>query len=125
MLDKRATFLQSFCHMKTITFPSKHSPSCAHCRLALRLISLSVACFALLPGAQAQLPSPTPDGGYPNRTTAEGTDALFNVDLDPDFGAYDNTALGFNALYNDTEGFENTATGSYALFTNTTGGANT
>ena len=43
-------------------------------RLALLLIPLVFACFALSPRAQAV--SPAPDGGYPNFNTAEGTKAL-------------------------------------------------
>ena len=38
------------------------------------LIPLLLACFALLPRAQAVLPPP--DGGYPSQNTAEGDDAL-------------------------------------------------
>ena len=38
------------------------------------LITLTLFCFALLPGAQAV--SPPPPGGYPNFTTAAGEHAL-------------------------------------------------
>ena len=38
---------------------------------------LALVGFALLPGAHALVP--TPDGGYPNFTTAEGTNALANL----------------------------------------------
>jgi hypothetical protein len=41
------------------------------------LITLALLCFELLPGAQAV--APPPDGGYPNFTTAEGQNALFNL----------------------------------------------
>jgi hypothetical protein len=44
-------------------------------RLALLLIPLVFACFALSPTAQAV--SPAPDGGYPGGNTAEGQNALF------------------------------------------------
>ena len=38
------------------------------------LIVLTLACFALSPGARAV--DPPPDGGYPGDNTAEGEDAL-------------------------------------------------
>jgi hypothetical protein len=69
---------------------------------------------------QAQLPSPPPDGGYPNQNTAEGDNALFNLTT-----GFDNTAVGFNALFSNTTGFDNTATGAFALQNNTTGRRNT
>jgi hypothetical protein len=87
-------------------------------RLNLYLSALAFAGLAFSPTAQAL--KPPPDGGYPNQTTAEGDGALFS--LTTGFG---NTALGFNALYSDTEGRFNTATGRNALFSNTTGIANT
>jgi len=37
----------------------------------------ALACFALLPGAQAV--SPPPDGGYAGGNTAEGQNALFSL----------------------------------------------
>jgi hypothetical protein len=100
------------------------------------LSALVLACFGVLPRAQAQL-SPTPDGGYPGENTAEGDGALFSLT-----GGIDNTAVGFHALnmntygfYNtaiggnalafDTTGFSNTAIGAYALEFNTTGNGNT
>jgi Chaperone of endosialidase len=76
------------------------------------------ACFALLQNAQAVVPPP--DGGYANRNTAEGQDALFSLTT-----GTDNTAIGFNALINNTTGSTNTATGSLALNSNTTALANT
>jgi hypothetical protein len=84
------------------------------------LIAGVLACFALSPAAQAVVPAP--DGGYPNENTAEGTDALFNLDTRTGFG---NTALGHTALYSNTTGSANTATGDFALFSNTTGNDNT
>jgi hypothetical protein len=81
-------------------------------------VSLLIGCFALLPNTQAV--SPPPDGGYPNRTTAEGNNALFNLTT-----GIDNTALGFDALWNNTTGSYNTATGEQALYLNVTGVYNT
>src|SRR6266566_4787387 len=75
------------------------------------------ACFAVLQNAQAVVPPP--DGGYANRNTAEGTDALFSLTT-----GEDNTALGFQALYNGTTTGGNTAVGSQALLSNTVGTRN-
>jgi hypothetical protein len=72
----------------------------------------------------AKAVSPPPDGGYPNQNTAEGTDALLNVNFGS-AGLGDNTAIGFDALTADTTGIQNTAVGSEALFSNTTGNDNT
>src|SRR6266496_4045657 len=75
------------------------------------------ACFAVLQNAQAVVPPP--DGGYANRNTAEGEDALFGLTT-----GVDNTALGLQALYNGTTIGGNTAVGSQALLSNTVGTRN-
>ena len=49
-------------------------------RVALLLIPLGLACFALSPAAQALVPAP--DGDYPNGNTAEGDSALSNLTTD-------------------------------------------
>ncbi len=54
----------------------------------------ALAFFALSPAALAV--TPAPDGGYPNANTAEGDDALFNLTTGDD-----NTASGYQALYNN------------------------
>jgi trimeric autotransporter adhesin len=103
--------------MKTKNMTTLHlrkSISRSPLRLAVLLIPLALACFALSPTAQAQLPSPTPDGGYPGDNTAEGTNALFSLTT-----GIDNTASGFQALYSNTTGGFNTATGWHALVSNT------
>src|SRR5438552_13701096 len=83
------------------------------------LIPLVLACFALLPRAQAAtpelLPAPAPDGFYNGFNTAEGLNALFNVNTA--VGQF-NTALGFAALKLDTSGAHNTAVGAQALLNN-------
>src|SRR5438477_8451126 len=95
-------------------------------RLAFLLIPLALACFALSLTAQAQLPSPTPDGGYPGNNTAEGDGALSSVQINATTGnGIDNTAIGFDALFGNTTGSGNTAIGFEALFFNTTGAGNT
>jgi hypothetical protein len=82
---------------------------------------LALGCFALSTVAQAQLPPPAPDGGYPNQNTAEGEDALFNVNG----GGFSNTAIGFRALFSITGSSLNTAIGASALSANGSGGYNT
>ena len=94
-------------HLKTIT-------NIIHPLFAL----FTFTCFALLQNAQAVVPPP--DGGYANRNTAEGEDALLSLTI----GA-DNTATGFQALASNTTGIDNTATGSGALFSNIDGVDNT
>ena len=84
------------------------------------LFLVAVACFGVLPMAQALLPPPPPDGGYPNGNTAEGTNALFNIT-----SGSANTAIGFQALHENTIGINNTAIGNAALHENRTGGSNT
>ena len=80
--------------------------------------SLALACFTLSPTVRAVVP--TPDGGYPNRNTAEGTAALLDLT-----GGDFNTALGNFTLALNTVGDGNTAVGSSALRNNTTGSDNT
>src|SRR5947207_4473696 len=88
----------------------------------LLVIPLVLACFALLPTAQAAtpelLPAPAPDGFYNGFNTAEGFNALFSLTT----GTF-NTALGFKALNANTLDFSdnNVAVGSQALRSNTTG----
>src|SRR5439155_1440471 len=101
-----------------ITSPMNRSPL----RRDFLLITFAGVLFALSPAARAV--DPPPDGGYPHRNTAEGTDALFNLDTSQPYVS-DNTATGFDALFSNTTGFGNTANGSQALYSNTTGGNNT
>jgi len=110
-----------------------------------------LASFGLLLRAQAVVPPP--DGGYPGRNTAEGTDALFGLTSGTNntavgwfslktltTGQYNtavgagalsvntanlNTATGAAALWHNTSGRENTAKGALALFSNITGSENT
>ncbi len=107
------------------TLPLKESLAPATAGYAFLLIALTFACFALSPTARAV--DPPPDGGYPNGNTAEGDGALASVTI-----GGNNTAVGFQALFNDTSGgFNNsgadgnTAIGFDALFSNKTGSGNT
>jgi hypothetical protein len=101
--------------MKTRTQLITNSMNCSPLRRAFVLITFTTG-FALSQAAQAQLPSPTPDGGYPNGNTAEGNNALQNLTT----GDH-NTALGNGALFSNSTGFQNAATGAGALLSNTTG----
>jgi hypothetical protein len=94
----------------------------------------TLACFGLLP--QIQAVGPTPDGCYPNFTTAAGCDALLLNST-----GTGNTGLGWRALFTDSTGNfntgvdggalvlnnadSNTGVGAAALFLNTTGTENT
>jgi uncharacterized coiled-coil protein SlyX len=82
------------------------------------LITLLIACLELSQNAQAVTPSP--DGGYPGRNTAEGEDALFSL-TDGTF----NSAIGWRSLRGNTGGDFNTAIGAAALLSNTNATENT
>src|SRR5947207_2153397 len=101
--------------------PVKNSINRSHFGYGLFLITLVLGWFALPPAAQALLPAPSPDGGYPNANTAEGDGALFSLTA----GTIGNTVIGAKALNSNTTGTDNTATGSVALQNNQTGNYNT
>jgi hypothetical protein len=104
----------------TNTIPAiRNSISSSPLRRGFLLIALALGGFALSPMTRAQLPSPAPDGGYPNQNTAEGDHALFSLTT-----GMDNTAIGSFALSANTTGGANTATGAFTLEFNTTGGNN-
>src|SRR6266566_4909994 len=95
----------------TTTVPSvTTSLSRSPLRRGSLLIPLGLACFALLPSVRAV--TPAPDGGYPNDNTAEGENALFDLDVN---SSTDNTALGFEAMHFAVTTFGNTAVGSQAM----------
>ena len=109
--------------MKTLQLKTK-SFSRLSLRHGLILIALVLACFALLPTAQA-IPPPTPpphqrvEGDLGNGNTVEGN-GLSAVTT-----GTNNTAMGNDALFRDTAGSFNTATGWKALLNNNSGEANT
>jgi Chaperone of endosialidase len=78
--------------------------------LSLILVS-SLTGFAFLQPARAVVPPP--DGGYPNFTTAEGTNALFNLTI-----GSANTAVGWFSLWGNTDGSFSTAAGAGSLLFN-------
>src|SRR5437868_2741248 len=74
-------------------------------------LGLAVLTLAVLSvGLTARAVTPAPDGGYPNFNTAEGQDALLNLQ-----NGIGNTAIGFLTLHKNTSGSTNTATGNQAL----------
>src|SRR5436309_3092443 len=104
--------------MKTTTLPLRNLMNRSPLR-AFLLIPFALACFALSPTVRAV--DPPPDGGYPGFNTAEGDDALFNLDTSQ---GTNNTAIGVAALFSNTTGSNNTADGFQALLNNTTGSFN-
>jgi hypothetical protein len=82
------------------------------------LITFALVCFGFSPMAKALLPAPSPDGSYPGANTAEGINALHDINTAV---GINNTAVGANALASDTTGYSNVAVGSGALASNTTG----
>ena len=103
--------------MRTTTFPLEHSMNREPFRLVLLLIPFALACFALSPQARATCQQ----GCLTDGNTVLGDDALIN---NSEVGSFQ-TALGFQALFSNTQGFNNTATGYQALFNNTLGLENT
>src|SRR5205809_1617524 len=90
-------------------------------RCGFVLVPLALVCFGLVQNAKALLPLPVPDGGYPGGNTAEGINALHDVNTAV---GINNTAVGANALTHNTTGFYNVAVGAGALASNTTGDFN-
>ncbi len=84
---------------------------------SLILVSLLTS-FSFFQAAQAVVPPP--DGGYPNFTTAEGTNALQNLTT-----GVGNTAAGWYSLFTTSVGNLNTAMGAGTLLSNSTGSYNT
>ncbi len=98
------------------------------------LITLSLACFALSPQAEAvcqQGCDPSNDNTFLgedallSNTTGSRNTALGFQALESNTAGGFNTAVGNQALVNNTTGSFNTANGYFALATNITGGNNT
>jgi len=101
----------------TLPVPNSISRSALRRSFPVVLLALVLASFALPQTGPAV--TPAPDGGYPNRNTAEGEDALFSLtDVES------NTATGEQALFHNTSGSSNTANGINAMLRNTSGNGN-
>jgi hypothetical protein len=99
--------------MKTTTLPLRNLVNCSPSS-AFLLIALDWLALSPQPRAVCQ------EGSLTNENTALGDDALLN-----NTNGFDNTAIGFNALSSTTTGANNTAIGWQALFSNSTGSHNT
>jgi Chaperone of endosialidase len=100
--------------MKTLIGSINRSPL----RCGFFTMAIALAWFALSPPLKAQdCPSTCPGGG----NTGVGAGALDSVNP---LIAFNNTAMGLNALTDDTTGGFNVAIGSFALAHNTTGQQN-
>jgi hypothetical protein len=102
--------------MKTLKRSINRSPL----RCGFFTLAIALCWCALAPPLKAQCPTFC-DGGV-GGNTAVGNNALTNVN--PAASGINNTALGFNALRDDTSGQYNVAVGSFALASNTTGDFN-
>ena len=89
----------------------------------LLLVVVSLVWLTICPFVQAV--TPAPDGGYPKGNTAEGTEALFSLDIGRGDTGTDNTAIGYFALHTLKLGIGNTATGGKALYSTFGGSYNT
>jgi hypothetical protein len=81
---------------------------------AITTVLLALGFFALCTIPTAFGVVPAPDGGYPNFTTAEGTNALQNLTT-----GSANTAVGWFSLVSNTDGSFNTGVGAGTLALNT------
>ena len=99
--------------MKTVASSINRSPL----RSGFFTLAIALACFALSPPLKAQCPNACGAGG----NTALGVGALDSVNAAV---GINNTAVGFNALTDNTDGYYNVAIGSGALASNTTGDFN-
>jgi hypothetical protein len=87
----------------------------------LLLIPLMLACFGLLPQAQAQTNTAYGNGALVSLTSGIWNSGFGFEALNHDTAGNQNTATGLRALFSDTNGGFNTATGVYSLFSNTSG----
>ena len=120
--------------MKTTTLPLRNSLNRSPYQLALLLIPLAVACFALVPQAPATCQQGCDtsnnntflgDNALISNTTGVSTTAVGSAALQQNTTGFENTANGYGALQQNTAGYQNTATGVSALTSNDIGFANT
>jgi hypothetical protein len=105
-------------HYKTATLPLPDSISRSPLWRRFLVGALALTWFSLSQTVKAQ------DGDELNGNTAEGGGALHTY-IATASAAFDDTAVGNSALFNNTTGTFNTATGAFALQFNTTGSTNT
>jgi hypothetical protein len=110
--------LQEETNMNSSNLEITTSPPCPLLSRVIVLVAIAVTCVAFLPRVHAV--TPPPDGAYPGANTAEGYNALFSLTN----GVY-NTAIGDQALHDNTTGSSNTATGKDAMVSNNIGDYNT
>jgi hypothetical protein len=84
-----------------------------------------LACFGLLPQAQAQTNTAYGNGALVSLTSGVWNSGFGFEALNHDTAGKDNTATGLRSLFSDTSGSYDTANGIYALYGNTTGFFNT
>ena len=89
------------------------------------LILLMLACFGLLPQAQAQTNTAYGNGALVSLTSGVWNSGFGFEALNHDTAGSNNTATGLRSLFSDTSGSYNSANGVYALYGNTTGFFNT
>jgi hypothetical protein len=82
-------------------------------RCGFFILPIALCWFALSPTLEAGCPNPP--GGCVGQNTAVGDNALFN-----NTGVW-NVGVGFQALFNNTDGNQNTGIGYQALFSNVSG----
>jgi hypothetical protein len=95
----------------TIPGPTKKRKNNMKCQ-NLTHILMGIICIVFLPRAQTVVPPP--DGGYPNFTTAEGTNALQSLT-----SGIGNTGIGWRSLFLVDAASFNTGVGAGTLVLNT------
>ena len=90
-------------------------------RKLLLLSPLTLACFGLLPRAQAQTNTAYGNGALVSLTSGVWNSGFGFEALNHDTAGKNNTATGLRSLFSDTSGSNNTANGVYALYGNTIG----
>jgi hypothetical protein len=106
----------------TLPYPHASHMRCGQCSTAGRTVPFLIvlllvfACFALAPQARATCQTGC---DISNNNTFLGDDALFN-----NTDGFANTAVGYQALYSNITGIGNTAIGAGALFMHTSGEGN-
>ena len=84
---------------------------------AQQLFAVALALVSIALAQRTEAVSPPPDGGYPNFTTAEGSNALKHLTT-----GSGNTGIGWVSLFTATSGSNNTAVGAGTLALNTADG---